>query len=281
MRNVVVRLLIAAGIVASTIVVAAPAAASAKVTYSPPVDAPVGDPFRPPATPYGPGNRGLEYATAPGTPVHAAADGTVVFAGFVAGKQWITLRHADGLRTTYGPMADSAVATGDTVHRGDVIGRTADALTFTARLGDDYVDPSSLFDEGPPRVHLVPEPLDVPQLQHALHKGWSGPSADALMSALDWERRHLEALPEFAFSLTPGPVLADSVVALADWHERQAHCTSTSQPAPRLSDRHLALLVGGLSSSSDDAAVAAVDTAALGYRSDDVRRFSYRGGDAA
>ena len=43
--------------------------------YLPPVEAPVADPFRPPTTPYGPGNRGLEYATAPGTPVRAAADG--------------------------------------------------------------------------------------------------------------------------------------------------------------------------------------------------------------
>src|SRR2546426_469687 len=44
------------------------------VLYRPPVEAPVTDPFRPPLTPYGPGNRGIEYATVPGASVHAAAD---------------------------------------------------------------------------------------------------------------------------------------------------------------------------------------------------------------
>src|SRR5699024_4022539 len=49
--------------------------------YSPPVDAPVIDPFRPPSRPFGPGNRGLTYGVAPLTPVRAAGDGEVVFAG--------------------------------------------------------------------------------------------------------------------------------------------------------------------------------------------------------
>src|SRR5213083_2919534 len=53
------------------------------VTYVPPVDAPLVDLFRPPATPYGPGNRGIDYGTTPGQPVTAAADGEVVFAGRV------------------------------------------------------------------------------------------------------------------------------------------------------------------------------------------------------
>src|SRR6185312_4138354 len=42
--------------------------------------------------------------------------------------------------------------------------------------------------------------------------------------------------------------------------------------------RHVAVLVGGLGSSSDNAAVGDVDTPTLGYRPDDVVRFSYRGG---
>ena len=57
------------------VVRAAPAAAGGG--YQPPVAAPVSDPFRPPAQAYGPGNRGLDYATAPGTEVKAAADGDV------------------------------------------------------------------------------------------------------------------------------------------------------------------------------------------------------------
>ena len=43
----------------------APAAhgAPAPPLYTPPVDAPVVDPFRPPAGPYGSGNRGLDATT--------------------------------------------------------------------------------------------------------------------------------------------------------------------------------------------------------------------------
>src|SRR5688500_89657 len=37
-----------------------------RVTYQPPVDAPVADRFRPPATPYGAGNRGVDYDTSTG-----------------------------------------------------------------------------------------------------------------------------------------------------------------------------------------------------------------------
>src|SRR3954453_3077694 len=55
---------------------ASPAAAqtSAPVVSRPPVDAPVHDPFRAPVGPYGPGHRGIEYDTAPGTPIGASAD---------------------------------------------------------------------------------------------------------------------------------------------------------------------------------------------------------------
>ncbi|HVF32473.1 MAG TPA: hypothetical protein VM933_05500, partial [Acidimicrobiales bacterium] len=49
---------------------AGPAAADTSalaVHYRPPVDAtPLVDTFRPPATPYGAGNRGIDYATAAG-----------------------------------------------------------------------------------------------------------------------------------------------------------------------------------------------------------------------
>ena len=62
-------------------VTADPADAAPPPTYRLPVDAPVVDGFRPPTTPYGPGNRGLEYATVAGTEVRAAAGGRVTFAG--------------------------------------------------------------------------------------------------------------------------------------------------------------------------------------------------------
>jgi hypothetical protein len=189
----------------------------------------------------------------------------------------VTIRHADDVRTTYGPLADVRVAAGALVHRGDVIGTTTGHLLLTARVGDAYIDPMSLVGDGPIRVHLIPEPLDIPGASSG-SGGWSIPGADALLTAVDWEIRHLEALPAFAVSLTPGPVIASGVDALVEWRDRQDHCTPADRPVPKIGTRHVAVLVGGLGSSSDRAAVADVDTATLGYAPADVVRFSYAGG---
>ena len=280
----VIRSIVALLVIATLIVFAAPAAAAPRdgapstVVYSPPVDAPVSDPFRPPATPYGPGNRGIEYATPAGTTVVASADGTVRFAGVVAGRRWVTLNHDDGVRTTYGPLAEFSVSVGDRVRRGDPLGTSAGALLLTARLGEAYIDPASLFGGGPPRVHLVPEPLDSAMRPKKTHRGWSVPGGDALLSAIDWERRHLLAVPGFVVSLTPAPAVVSAVDALIDWQHDQAHCTSASVSPPPPTGRRLAVLVGGLGSSSTSAAVGDVDTSALGYQAGDVVRFSYAGG---
>jgi hypothetical protein len=58
-------------------------------------------------------------------------------------------------------------------------------------------------------------------------------------------------------------------------------CTPADAPVPPPpSERHLAVLVGGLGSASGHASVLDVDTAKLGYRASDVVQFSYRGGTA-
>src|SRR6202008_2065782 len=101
---------------------AAPAVAGSG--YQPPVTAPVVDPFRPPSNAYGPGNRGLDYGTTPGTEIKAAADGEVVFAGQVGGTLHVVVLHADGIRTSYSFLASIAVARGATVEAGDVLGTT-------------------------------------------------------------------------------------------------------------------------------------------------------------
>ena len=131
------------------------------VRYVPPVDAPVVDPFRPPATPYGPGNRGWEYATAPGTAIRAAGAGDVVFAGRVGPASAVTVRHADGLRTSYSRLAEVAVAEGDVVAAGQVVGRSAERFHFGVRRGETYLDPAELFAASTPppprpRPRLVP-----------------------------------------------------------------------------------------------------------------------------
>jgi murein DD-endopeptidase MepM/ murein hydrolase activator NlpD len=110
--------------------------------YRAPVDAPVRDPFRPPACGWCAGNRGLEYATAPGQPVVASAAGVVTFAGLVAGRAWVVVTHPDGLRTSYGLLAEIAVAAGAAVRSGQRLGIAGDALHFGVRRGERYLDPA-------------------------------------------------------------------------------------------------------------------------------------------
>src|SRR3954470_17135328 len=144
-------------------VVRAPAVA-ASGGYQPPVAAPVADPFRPPSSPYGPGNRGIDYATAPGTEVRASADGEVVFAGQVGGTLHVVVLHGDGIRTSYSFLSSIRVQRGAKVHQGQVVGATGTQLFhFGARAGDAYIDPALLFSTGPPDVHLVPDSERRPQ----------------------------------------------------------------------------------------------------------------------
>jgi murein DD-endopeptidase MepM/ murein hydrolase activator NlpD len=114
-------------------------------TYRPPVDAPVIDPFRPPAQPWLPGNRGLEYAIPPGTLVRAIGPGVVSFAGPVAGSLHVTVTHPDGLRSSYSFLAAVRTVVGATVAAGDVVGVAAARLHLGVRRGDRYLDPASLW----------------------------------------------------------------------------------------------------------------------------------------
>lgn len=127
------------------------------VEYRPPVDAPIIDPFRPPPEPWLPGNRGIEYGTAPGTPVRAAGRGTVTFAGAVGGTLHVTVTHPDGVRTSYSFLATVTVRVGQVIALATVVGTTGSSLHVGARRGDAYIDPESLWGRrGPPRVELVP-----------------------------------------------------------------------------------------------------------------------------
>ena len=102
---------------------------------------------------WGPGHRGVDLALPAGSPVLAAGDGTVAFAGVVAGRPVVSIDHADGVRTTYEPV-EASVATGDVVARGQTIGTLraghrsdgADALHWGARTGPKtYINPLRLL----------------------------------------------------------------------------------------------------------------------------------------
>ena len=123
--------------------------------YVAPVQGIIVDPFRPPAHPGAPGNRGLEYATRPGSAVRAAAAGVVTFAGRVGSGRHVTVAHADGVRTSYSFLRSVAVRTGQSVGAGDVLGTTGSSFHFGARIVDAYVDPALLLGTGGP-ARLVP-----------------------------------------------------------------------------------------------------------------------------
>jgi len=123
---------------------------------------PVVRPFQPPSTPYGPGHRGVDLGSVAGAEVLAAGDGVVAFAGRIADRELVSVQHADGIRTTYEPLAP-LVTTGDVVRRGQPIGvvraghpecAAAACLHWGAKRGETYLDPLRLLAHG--AVRLLP-----------------------------------------------------------------------------------------------------------------------------
>lgn len=108
--------------------------------------------FRAPLAPWGPGHRGVDLGGQPGDPVSAVADGVIVFAGTLVDRPVISVDHAGGLRSTYEPVSP-AVAAGQTVHRGDLLGHlvaghpectVSACLHWGIRRGEEYLDPLAL-----------------------------------------------------------------------------------------------------------------------------------------
>lgn len=113
-----------------------------------------------PATPYGPGHRGLDVAS-PATAISAPADGVVHFAGVVVDRPVLSIAHEGGFLSSYEPLATTLVA-GDTVTRGQLIGTLEPGhcgpvlcLHFGVRLDGQYVNPLLLLG-GVPRSVLLP-----------------------------------------------------------------------------------------------------------------------------
>jgi murein DD-endopeptidase MepM/ murein hydrolase activator NlpD len=143
------------------------ATSRAAVYYSAPVEPlAVVRSFAPPLTEYGPGHLGADLR-APGSGwVRAAGDGVVTFAGRVAGRGVVVLRHRDGMRTEYEPVVPFVVRGAD-VQRGQPIARvegrhpgcSVACLHWGARRADTYVDPLALLHPLGP-VRLLPWPRD-------------------------------------------------------------------------------------------------------------------------
>ncbi|WP_051799464.1 murein hydrolase activator EnvC family protein [Catenuloplanes japonicus] len=118
--------------------------------------------FDPPPQPWLAGHRGVDLGAGPGATVRAAGDGTVVFAGTVAGQGVVSVAHSGGVRTTYQPVHIGIVA-GRKVTAGTPLGTlaaghpgcpAAACLHWGLRRGPDYLDPLMLLALG--RARLLP-----------------------------------------------------------------------------------------------------------------------------
>lgn len=123
--------------------------------------------FDPPASPYGPGHRGVDLLGHPGQRVHTALAGTVTYAGPLAGRGVVVVSHGE-TRTTYEPVSAS-VSVGDAVDQGTVIGALhlsgshcfpRSCLHWGWLRGEAYLDPLRLVGAGP--VRLLPLWRDDP-----------------------------------------------------------------------------------------------------------------------
>ena len=120
--------------------------------------------FDRPAARWAAGHRGVDLTAAVGDVVVAPAGGLVTVAGTVVDRGVVTIRHADGRRSSLEPVTPS-VAVGEQVAAGQRVGTlaagrwhcSAACLHWGVREGTDYVDPIALL-PGLGPVVLLPVP---------------------------------------------------------------------------------------------------------------------------
>lgn len=110
-----------------------------------------------------PGHRGVDLVGKSGDQVLAAGNGVVTFAGLIAGKGVVVIKHGS-LRTTYEPVS-ALVLVGSRVRVGELIGRlapgqshcatqsTVSCLHWGLLRGEKYLNPLVLVKK---QVRLLP-----------------------------------------------------------------------------------------------------------------------------
>ena len=123
-------------------------------------------PYIAPLSAYGRGHRGVDLAAPAGMVVRAPADGVVHFTGFVVDRPVISIRHDDGVLSSFEPV-DSDLERGDRVSAGDAIGTLLPGhcdepyLHLGARVLGQYVSPL-------PFLRPVPRPVLLPTRRDAV-----------------------------------------------------------------------------------------------------------------
>jgi murein DD-endopeptidase MepM/ murein hydrolase activator NlpD len=111
-----------------------------------PVAGPITSPF---GWRWGRMHQGIDIGVPEGTPIHAAAAGTVIYCGWEEGYgNFVVLDHGGNLATAYGHQSSIAVACGQQVAQGQVIGYsgctghcTGPHVHFEVRIDGNPVDP--------------------------------------------------------------------------------------------------------------------------------------------
>ncbi len=99
---------------------------------------------------------GLDFRGSIGTPIHAAARGTVSFVGRRGGYgNVVEIRHGNGLMTRYAHMSKTLAKRGQKVAAGEVVGKignsgrsTGPHLHFEVRINNRAVDPRTMLEKG-------------------------------------------------------------------------------------------------------------------------------------
>jgi murein DD-endopeptidase MepM/ murein hydrolase activator NlpD len=94
-------------------------------------------------------HKGIDLAAPVGTPVYATADGTVERADwFSSYGLYVAIEHGSDLETRYAHMSRLAVAAGERVHKGEIIGyvgttgrSTGPHLHYEVRVAGEAVNP--------------------------------------------------------------------------------------------------------------------------------------------
>jgi murein DD-endopeptidase MepM/ murein hydrolase activator NlpD len=111
-----------------------------------PVNGPVTSPF---GWRWGRMHEGIDIGVGSGTPIHAAASGRVVYAGWMSGYgNLVAIDHGRGISTAYGHQASVAVSVGQVVSQGQTVGYVGCTghcfgphLHFEVRINGAPVDP--------------------------------------------------------------------------------------------------------------------------------------------